>query len=59
MATSEIATSDRRQLLEPVGLTIVMFVLLGISAVVGIYPQLLLTTIESVIRGLTFVHVSS
>jgi hypothetical protein len=27
--------------------------------VVGIYPQLLLTTIESVIRGLTFVHVSS
>ena len=59
MATSEIATSDRRQLLEPVGLTIVMFVLLGISAVVGIYPQLLLTTIESVIRGLTFVHVAS
>jgi formate hydrogenlyase subunit 3/multisubunit Na+/H+ antiporter MnhD subunit len=59
MATSEISTSDRRQLLEPVGLTIVMFVLLGISAVVGIYPQLLLTTIESVIRGLTFVHVAS
>jgi hypothetical protein len=27
--------------------------------VVGIYPQLLLTTIESVIRGLTFVHVAS
>jgi formate hydrogenlyase subunit 3/multisubunit Na+/H+ antiporter MnhD subunit len=58
MATSEMA-SDRRQLLEPVGLTVVMFVLLGISAVVGIYPQLLLVTIEAVIRGLTFVHVAS
>jgi formate hydrogenlyase subunit 3/multisubunit Na+/H+ antiporter MnhD subunit len=59
MATSEVANSERRQLLEPVGLTIVMFVLLGISATVGVYPQLLLSTIEEVIRGLTFVHVAS
>jgi hypothetical protein len=44
---------------EPVGLSIVIFLLLGISAIIGIYPQLILVTIEDVIRGLTFVRVTS
>ena len=38
---------------------VVMFFLLGISALIGLYPQLILVTIENVIRGLTFVRVTS
>ena len=60
LATQEISRqSDRKLIGEPVGLSIVIFLLLGISAVIGVYPQLILVTIEDVIRGLTFVRVTS
>jgi formate hydrogenlyase subunit 3/multisubunit Na+/H+ antiporter MnhD subunit len=60
LATQEMSRqSDRKLISEPVGLSIVIFLLLGISAVIGVYPQLILVTIEDVIRGLTFVRVTS
>ena len=60
LATQEIERfSDRTLLREPIGLTVVLFALLGISCVIGLYPQLLLTTIDDIIRGLTFVRTAS
>ncbi|MEY2845388.1 MAG: hypothetical protein RL076_934 [Chloroflexota bacterium] len=60
LATQEIERfSDRTLLREPIGLAVVLFALLGISCVIGLYPQLLLTTIDDIIRGLTFVRTAS
>jgi formate hydrogenlyase subunit 3/multisubunit Na+/H+ antiporter MnhD subunit len=60
LATQEIERqSDRRLLSEPVGLSVVLFVLLGVCCVIGLYPQILLTMIDDVIRGLTFVRTAS
>ena len=60
LATQEIERqSDRRLLREPTGLAVVMVLLIGVSIVIGLYPQLLLATIDDVVRGLTFVRVSS
>jgi hypothetical protein len=44
---------------EPTGLVAVMFVLIGLSVVIGLYPQPLLSVVDDVVRGLTFVKVSS
>jgi formate hydrogenlyase subunit 3/multisubunit Na+/H+ antiporter MnhD subunit len=60
LATQEIERqSDRRLLREPTGLVAVMFVLIGLSVVIGLYPQPLLSVVDDVVRGLTFVKVSS
>ena len=60
LATQEIERqSDRRLLSEPVGLSVVLFILLGVCCVIGLYPQILLTMIDDVIRGLTFVRTAS
>ena len=60
LATQEIERqSDRRLLREPTGLVAVMFALIGLSVIIGLYPQLLLSIVDDVVRGLTFVRVSS
>lgn len=60
LVTQEIERQSERKLLrEPLGLTIVLFALLCTSCVIGFYPQLLLSTIDDIIRGLTFVRTAS